>query len=220
MVARKQIVYDADFGQIFIVTRRTVRNVTMRMKEDGLHVTTPPYRSVKALLDAIAPFRERLLKLKADVSPPPFGWDYRLEAECFRLWLEPSRLKHFKETGGRVSASVGGTLGRAVWFVVSDGEDYQGTLQMGKLLVGKAYQPVVLPDAASRTPDGLCHPARAGTYAGDEPRFPFLGVIRPDDGGESVGVAQGVACLSSGVLMLRLMYVKKMRAHHSSSDDV
>ena len=95
MIAKKQIVSDADFGQIFIVTRRTVRNVTMRMKEDGLHVTTPPFRSVKALLDVIRPFRERLLKLKADVSPKPFDWDYRLEAECFRLWLEPGRLKHF-----------------------------------------------------------------------------------------------------------------------------
>ena len=62
MIAKKQIIYDSDFGQVFIVTRRTVRNVTMRLKEDGLHVTTPPYRSVKALLEVIAPFRERLLK--------------------------------------------------------------------------------------------------------------------------------------------------------------
>ena len=76
MIAKKQIIYDSDFGQVFIVTRRTVRNVTMRVKEDGLHVTTPPYRSVKALLEVIAPFRERLLKLKSDVSPKPFGWDY------------------------------------------------------------------------------------------------------------------------------------------------
>ena len=95
MIAKKQIIYDSDFGQVFIVTRRTVRNVTMRLKEDGLHVTTPPYRSVKALLEVIAPFRERLLKLKSDVSPKPFGWDYTLEGECFRLWLEPSKLKHF-----------------------------------------------------------------------------------------------------------------------------
>lgn len=95
MIAKKQIVYDADFGQIFIVTRRTVRNVTMRAKEDGLHVTTPPYRSVKALLDVIGPFRERLLKQKAEVTPQPFGPDFAIRTECFRLWLEPSRLRHF-----------------------------------------------------------------------------------------------------------------------------
>ena len=95
MIAKKQMIYDPDFGQVFIVTRRTVRNVTMRVKEDGLHITTPPYRSVKALMEIIAPFRERLLKQKAEVSPKPFDWDYQIETECFRLRLEPSPLKHF-----------------------------------------------------------------------------------------------------------------------------
>ena len=56
-------------GRIFIVTCVRCGNVTMRMKEDGLHVTTPPFRSVKALLDVIRPFRERLLKLKAECLP-------------------------------------------------------------------------------------------------------------------------------------------------------
>ena len=35
MIAKKQIIYDSDFGQVFIVTRRTVRNVTMRLKRDA-----------------------------------------------------------------------------------------------------------------------------------------------------------------------------------------
>lgn len=95
MIAKKQIVYESEFGQVFIVTRRTARNVTMRMKEDGLHITTPPYRSVKALFDVVQPYRERLLKLKGEVAPPSFNWDYAIKAECFHLWLEPSRLKNF-----------------------------------------------------------------------------------------------------------------------------
>ena len=66
MISKKQIISDKDFGKIHFVVRRSARNITMRVKEDGLHVTTPPYRSITALLEAIAPFRERLRRSKAE----------------------------------------------------------------------------------------------------------------------------------------------------------
>lgn len=95
MIGKKQIISDKDFGKIHFVVRRSARNITMRVKEDGLHVTTPPYRSITALLEAIAPFRERLRNVCSEVKPKPFDLNFSIEAECFRLKLETSPLKNF-----------------------------------------------------------------------------------------------------------------------------
>ena len=95
MISKKQIISDKDFGKIHFVVRRSARNITMRVKEDGLHVTTPPYRSITALIEAIAPFRERLRNVCSEVKPKPFDLNFSIEAECFRLKLETSPLKNF-----------------------------------------------------------------------------------------------------------------------------
>lgn len=95
MISKKQIISDKDFGKIHFVVRRSARNITMRVKEDGLHVTTPPYRSITALLEAIAPFHERLRNVCSEVKPKPFDLNFSIEAECFRLKLETSPLKNF-----------------------------------------------------------------------------------------------------------------------------
>lgn len=95
MISKKQIISDKDFGKIHFVVRRSARNITMRVKEDGLHVTTPPYRSITALLEAIAPFRERLRNVCSEIKPKPFDLNFSIEAECFRLKLETSPLKNF-----------------------------------------------------------------------------------------------------------------------------
>ena len=95
MISKKQIISDKDFGKIHFVVRRSARNITMRVKEDGLHVTTPPYRSITALLEAIAPFRERLRNVCSEVKPKPLDLNFSIEAECFRLKLETSPLKNF-----------------------------------------------------------------------------------------------------------------------------
>lgn len=95
MISKKQIISDKDFGKIHFLVRRSARNITMRVKEDGLHVTTPPYRSITALLEAIAPFRERLRNVCSEVKPKPFDLNFSIEAECFRLKLETSPLKNF-----------------------------------------------------------------------------------------------------------------------------
>lgn len=94
-MAKKKIVNDKDFGSIVLVTRRQARNITMRVKEDGLYVTTPPYSSLRAVLNAIEPYRSKLLAAQDKVVPKPFDWDFRIDAECFRLWLEASPLRNF-----------------------------------------------------------------------------------------------------------------------------
>ena len=55
-MSKKQIIQDADFGLIIVATRKLARNITMRVKADGLYVTTPPYSSLTSVLRAIAPY--------------------------------------------------------------------------------------------------------------------------------------------------------------------
>ena len=95
VMAKKQIIRDRDFGWIILTTRKLARNIVMRVREDGLHVSTPPYANVRAVVEAIEPYREKLLSAREKVAPKPFGWDYRIDAECFRLWVERSSLKNF-----------------------------------------------------------------------------------------------------------------------------
>lgn len=94
-MSKKQIIQDPDFGMIVVTTRKLVRNITMRVKENGLYVTVPPYSSLASVLRAIDPYRERLLATREKVQPKPFDWNFKIESECFRLRLVPSRLKNF-----------------------------------------------------------------------------------------------------------------------------
>ena len=55
----------------------------MRVKEDGLHVTTPPYRSITALLEAIAPFRERLRNVCSEVKAETFRFKFFYRSRMF-----------------------------------------------------------------------------------------------------------------------------------------
>lgn len=42
-MATKRVLPDKDFDRIIVRTHKLARNVTMRVKPDGLHVTVPPY---------------------------------------------------------------------------------------------------------------------------------------------------------------------------------
>lgn len=91
----KRIVADDDFGQIILHTRRGARNVTMRVKPDGLYLTVPPRSQLKRILEVLQPFRERLLEQFNRVAPKQIDLDFRIHADCFRLKLASSRLRHF-----------------------------------------------------------------------------------------------------------------------------
>lgn len=94
-MATKRTLPDSDFGQIIIRTRLTARNITMRTKADGLHVTVPPYSPTKKVLAVIEEYRPRLLENWQKVAPQPLDLDFRIEAPCFRLRLEKGRLPRF-----------------------------------------------------------------------------------------------------------------------------
>lgn len=94
-MATKRVIADKDFGQIIIRTRTTARNISMRTKPDGLHVTVPPYSLTSKVLNAIEEFRPRLLENWQKVAPQAFDLDFRIDAPCFRLHLEQGKLSRF-----------------------------------------------------------------------------------------------------------------------------
>ncbi len=91
----QRIIPDEDFGRIILRTRRGARNVTMRVKPDGLYLTVPPRSRTDAVLDILRPYRGRLIEQYRQIMPKPIDLDFRIQAECFRLSLATGPMKHF-----------------------------------------------------------------------------------------------------------------------------
>lgn len=94
-MATKRIIPDKDFGQIILHSRINARNVSMRIKPDGLHVTVPPYSQAAKVLAVVEEYRPRLLANWQRNTPQPLGLDFRIDAPCFRLRVEQGKLSHF-----------------------------------------------------------------------------------------------------------------------------
>ena len=91
----QRILNDPDFERIIIRTHRLARNVTMRVKADGLHLTVPPYSKTNEILKVLLPYREKLLESYNKVRKKTIDYSYSIESPCFRLYLRPGHLKHF-----------------------------------------------------------------------------------------------------------------------------
>ena len=61
-MATKRVLPDKDFDRIIVRTHKLARNVTMRVKPDGLHVTVPPYSLSSKVLEVVEQYRQRLLE--------------------------------------------------------------------------------------------------------------------------------------------------------------
>ena len=94
-MATKRTIPDNDFGQIIIRTRITARNISMRTKADGLHVTVPPRCLTSKILSVIEEYRPRLLEKWEKAAPQPLDLNFRIDAPCFRLHLEQGRFSRF-----------------------------------------------------------------------------------------------------------------------------
>ena len=94
-MATKRIIPDNDFGQIIIRTRITARNISMRTKADGLHVTVPPRCLTSKILEVVEEYRPRLLEKWQKAVPQPLDLNFRIDAPCFRLHLEQGRFSRF-----------------------------------------------------------------------------------------------------------------------------
>lgn len=94
-MSTKRVIEDKDFRRIVIATRRGARNITMRVKPDGLYLTVPPYSKTDRVLSTLEQFRADLLERFRQVAQQPLDFNFRITADCFRLSLEPSPLKCF-----------------------------------------------------------------------------------------------------------------------------
>ena len=97
----QRILADKDFGRIVIRTRKTARNISMRVKPEGLYLVVPPFSRTDKVLEALVPFRPTLLESFRKVAVRPIDFSFVIHADCFRLSLVPSRLRCFtvKEEG-------------------------------------------------------------------------------------------------------------------------
>lgn len=91
----QRVLKDSDFGRIVIRTHQLARNVTMRVKSDGLYLTVPPYSKTSEVLKILIPYRERLLESYNKVRKKLIDYNYCIEAPCFHLYIKPGHLKHF-----------------------------------------------------------------------------------------------------------------------------
>ncbi len=94
-MATKRVLPDKDFDRIIVRTHKLARNVTMRVKPDGLHVTVPPYSLSSKVLEVVEQYRQRLLEDWRKVSKKPIDLNFRIHTPCFRLWLEQGNFTCF-----------------------------------------------------------------------------------------------------------------------------
>lgn len=94
-MATKRVFPDKDFDSIIVRTHKLARNITMRVKPDGLHVTVPPRSLSSKVLEVVEQYRQRLLEDWKKVAKKPIGPDFHIHAPCFRLWLEQGNFTCF-----------------------------------------------------------------------------------------------------------------------------
>lgn len=94
-MATKRIISDKEFGKIIIRTHRLARNISMRVKPDGLYLTVPPYSKTEYVMEVIGQYRFRLLESYKKIEKPRINFDFSIQTECFRLTLEPGKVHCF-----------------------------------------------------------------------------------------------------------------------------
>ena len=94
-MATKRIIPDDDFGKIVIGTRINARNISMRIKKDGLYVTVPPFTKTERIMQVIADYRQKLLASFTKVSPKMITDGFSIDAPCFKLTVGVGGMKCF-----------------------------------------------------------------------------------------------------------------------------
>lgn len=87
---------DPQLGQIYILSRANARNITMRVRPDGIYVTTHPFATLKHVRDVLDKFRGRLAAKQQKLPPQPiYDLHFRIETDCFQLHFETTSLQRF-----------------------------------------------------------------------------------------------------------------------------
>ncbi len=82
---KETILDDDDFGEIIIRENLRARNITMRPKSDGLHVTVPPFAKLSTVLDAINLHRAKMAETYRKLQPKLIDTNFTIDAPFFRL---------------------------------------------------------------------------------------------------------------------------------------
>ena len=87
-MATKRVLPDKDFDRIIVRTHKLARNVTMRVKPDGLHVTVPPYSLSSKVLEVVEQYKQRLLEDWRKVSKKPIDLNFRIHLFFALMWIK------------------------------------------------------------------------------------------------------------------------------------
>lgn len=91
----KRIIKDDDFGIIVVRSRMNARNVSMRVKKDGLYVTVPPRFRSDRLMSVLEEYRPKLLESYRKVSAKLIDDSFTIDAPCFKLSVLKGNVKLF-----------------------------------------------------------------------------------------------------------------------------
>ena len=94
-MATRRVIADRDFKQIIIRTHRGTKNITMRVKVDGLYVTVPPFSRTDEVLKALEPYRSSLLEKYKKIAKKPFDMNFAIDVQSFKLKLAPGPFPFF-----------------------------------------------------------------------------------------------------------------------------
>lgn len=93
---------DAELGKIYVLARTNARNITMRVKADGIYVTAHPLTSISHIKEVLDEFRSRLKVRQERMAPrPKYDFNYKIETDCFCLNFRPTEKTCFFLTSER-----------------------------------------------------------------------------------------------------------------------
>ena len=84
-MSHNNIISDNDFGIIVVSVRSSARNISMRVKEDGLYVTVPQYTLKSELMKVIDNYRSRLLEAYRKISRTIIADGFFIDKPLFSL---------------------------------------------------------------------------------------------------------------------------------------
>ncbi|MCD8167561.1 MAG: M48 family metallopeptidase [Bacteroides sp.] len=76
---------DKDFGKVFIRENNRARQIILRVKPEGVYITTPPAYPLKEVLRVLEQFREKLVRSRKKIVSPEIDPAYSIDGELFRL---------------------------------------------------------------------------------------------------------------------------------------
>lgn len=86
----RSVYVDSELGNVYIFARSNARNITMRLKPDGIYVTASPFATLSHVKDVINEFRPRLFAKLKEMQPHTFfDGTFSLKTDCLSLTFQP-----------------------------------------------------------------------------------------------------------------------------------